>query len=73
MGTVIDDLAGLPARIKTSAERVRELELMLKNERGTRDDLICSAVDEAGISQKIVAEHAGLSQPQVLRILAAGS
>lgn len=73
MGNVIEQLGGLPDRIKASAQRLRELEEQVRLEREQRNRLVVEAIDEAGIPQGRVAKHAGLSQPQVLRILAAAS
>lgn len=71
--TVLDELGSLPDRIKASGERLADLQQLVANEREIRDRLIVEAVDEAGIPQAVVARAAGLSQPQVNRILATSS
>lgn len=71
--TVLDELGSLPERITASSERLADLLQLAANERETRDRLIVEAVDEAGIPQAAVARAAGLSQPQVNRILATSS
>lgn len=70
MSVVIDELNGLPERIKASADRINDLTTQINNERETRDELIVTAVDEAGIPQRQVARYAGLSPAHVIRILA---
>lgn len=69
--TIINELGSLPERIKAAAERVRELTEAVTAERKLRDELIVTAIDEARIPQAAVARAAGLSQPHVVRILAA--
>lgn len=71
--TVIEELGSLPERIKTSAARLTDLAEQLAAEREIRDQLIVQAVDEAGIPQADVARAANLSQPHIVRILAASS
>ena len=71
--TVLDELDSLPERIKAASERVVDLLQLVANEREIRDRLIVEAVDEAGMPQAVVARAAGLSQPQVNRILASSS
>lgn len=69
-GTVIDDLAHLPQQIKTSVDRIAELEEQLRNERTRRNDLIGVAVDEAGMLPAEVGRLIGKTATQVNRILA---
>lgn len=71
--TVIDDLANLPERIRASRDRLDGLSEALKKERQQRDELIVEAVDHAGLTAAEAARAAGLTQTQVLRILAAAS
>lgn len=71
MATVLEDFASLPDRIAESASRVADLTQQLADERHRRDELIVAAVDQAGIAQAQVARAAGLSQPHLIRILAA--
>ncbi len=73
VGTIVDDLDQLPDRIRASADRVADLTKQLADEREVRDDLIVQAVDDAGMSQRAVAKAAGVSQPHLIRILAAAS
>jgi hypothetical protein len=71
--TVLDDLSDLPARITASADRVEALLAQLSAERETRDRLVVEAVDDARMTHRTVAAAARLSQPQIIRILAAAS
>lgn len=71
--TVLTDLASLPARITSAAQRVRDLTTELHNAREQRDQLIVEARDQAGMKVREVAAAAGLSVPQVIRILATSS
>lgn len=73
MDTVLDDFANMPARIRASREEVDGLAERLRKERERRDELIATAVDHAGMTAAEVARCAGLTQTQVLRILAAAS
>jgi DNA invertase Pin-like site-specific DNA recombinase len=73
VSTVIDDLGSLPARIRASADRLRDLKAETDNERKRRDELIVDAVDLGGMTTAAVARAAGVSQPQVIRILSAAS
>lgn len=70
-GTILDDLATLKDRLTTSAGRLISLDQETKNERKLRDRLIVRAVDQAHMPQSVVAKLAGVSQPHVVRILAA--
>jgi len=60
----------LPGRIKTAGERCEELVLQTKLAREARDQLMVVGVN-SGITQRLVAKLAGLSQPHLTRILAA--
>lgn len=71
--TVLDELGALPERIAASRDRIEDLEQATDTEREIRNQLIVQAVDEAGIPQAQVARAAGLSQPQIIRILAKSS
>lgn len=73
MPTVLEEYAELPDRIKASAERVEDLTAQLADERRRRDALIVQAIDQAGIPQRQIAAAAHLSQPHLIRILAASS
>lgn len=70
MGTVLTDLANYPDRIRESRERLAGLEAQVHAERLTRNELLAEAVDEAGMTQGHVAKLAGISHPQLVRILA---
>ena len=71
--TVLTDFAHLRERVKHEAERVRDLRAELDNAIRSRDQLIVQARDEAGVKVRDVAADAGLSVPQVIRILATSS
>ena len=73
MPTVIDELANLPTRIRTSVERLAELTKQVTDERRVRDQLIVEAVDHAGMTEAEVARIAGMTQTHVGRILIAAS
>lgn len=67
--TVMTEHEGLPDRIRGAADRVRDLSSQLDNERARRDELITEAIDHAGMTIADVARRAGISKPQVIRIL----
>ncbi|MFT3874792.1 MAG: hypothetical protein QM714_19435 [Nocardioides sp.] len=71
MTTVLEDLDGLPDRLRTSAARIADLNQQLHDETVRRNQLIVQAVDEAGLPQRVVAIAAGISPPHLTRILAA--
>lgn len=73
MSTIIDEHAALPERITASAERIRDLSKQLANELEIRNDLIIEGVDHAGLTRKQAAAAAGVSIPQVIRILSRSS
>lgn len=69
MGT-IEQLSGYPDRIRKACDEVRGLEAQLRAERERRNELLAEAVDDAGMTQGQVAKLAGISHPQLIRILA---
>lgn len=71
--TVMEELSSLPDRIRDAAGRCADLDAQLRNERERRDELIVTAVDEGGMSIAQAARTAGLSKPQVIRILSRSS
>lgn len=71
--TIIQEFGSLPERIKASVERLGDLEAARAAELETRNRLLVEAVDQAGIPQAQVARFAGISQPHLIRILAASS
>jgi len=68
-GTLLDQLASIPERLKASASRIADLTVELNNERRRRNSLIVAGVDQARLSQSDVARAAGVSQPHVVRVL----
>lgn len=56
-------------RIVAAAKGVNDSEDELKDRRYIRDSLIVAAVD-AGVSQRAIAEAAGIRQPRVIAIVA---
>ncbi len=71
--TVMSEHAGLPDRIRDAADKLRDLTSQAENERARRDDLIAEAVDHAGMTIAAAARAAGISKPQVIRILSRSS
>jgi hypothetical protein len=72
-GTVLDDLAHLPQQITASADRIEQLKQQLADERTRRDDLIGTAVDQAGLLVVEAARLARVTATHVNRILASQS
>lgn len=72
-GTVLDDLAQLPQQITASADRIAQLTQQLADERSRRDDLIGTAVDQAGLLIVEAARLAHVTATHVNRILAGQS
>ncbi|QYJ04235.1 hypothetical protein KUV85_00710 [Nocardioides panacisoli] len=57
-------------RIRAAGAATRDAEQRLIWARNARNDLVAYAVDVAGMTTAEVAPYAGVSQPQVCRILA---
>ncbi|MCW2498119.1 hypothetical protein [Jatrophihabitans sp.] len=68
--SVKDDLssAQLLARVAAAASRTRDARVTLEDAQRTRDELMVDAVD-AGISQRAVAEAAGVSRSRLIGVL----
>lgn len=73
MPTVIDEYAALPGRIAAAAQHVEDARTALANELERRDDLIVQAIDQAGMKYAAVAKAAGLTAPQIVRIMSRSS
>lgn len=65
--TVLTDLV---PRLESARDAVKDAQVELELALEHRNELIVQAVDE-GLTQKTVATAAGVSQPHVIRVLAA--
>lgn len=65
--TILDDM---PARLAAAADYVESTKTAARLAVAQRNQLIVDAIDEHGMSQQLVAKHARVSQPHVIRVLA---
>jgi hypothetical protein len=63
-------LTPMPERLAAAARAVADANAALQLARQQRDELVVSAIDEEGISQRAVARAAGLTVGRVCAILA---
>lgn len=68
--TIIDELNSIPERLRAAAKEVAAAADRLALIRKQRNELVVKAVDQAKIPQRVVAQHAAVSQAQVVRLLA---